>query len=325
MRDGDDAMRHAKQAAAVLAALLAAGAAGQGHAARVEFTEKPGKVVVTVGGQAVATYVYADPGIPRPYFAHLRAPGGIPVTRNHPPVAGRDATDHATYHPGLWMAFGDLGGADFWRNKARVTHEGFAARPAGGEGRGGFAVRHAWRAPGKPERVLCREVCRITWHDLAQGYLLVWDSTFTAEGREATFGDQEEMGLGVRVATAMTEKAGGTIADADGRQTARRVWGEASAWCDYRGPSADGRTVGVALMAHPDNFRPSWWHARDYGLLVANPFGRNAFGKGEPSRVAVRPGESFRLRYGVLLHASRGAKGTDMASAYAAYLRLSAE
>ena len=56
-------------------------------------------------------------------------------------------------------------------------------------------------------------------------------------------------------------------------------------------------------MCHPANFRPSWFHARDYGLLLANPFGRKAFGKGDASKVVVKRGGTLRLRYGVLLHA----------------------
>lgn len=48
-------------------------------------------------------------------------------------------------------------------------------------------------------------------------------------------------------------------------------------------------------------------HARDYGFLAANPFGRNAFGKGELGKVVVQPGESLRLQYSVLLHSAVGA------------------
>ena len=71
-------------------------------------------------------------------------------------------------------------------------------------------------------------------------------------------------------------------------------------------------------MCHPGNFRPSWLHTRDYGVIVGNPFGRDAFGKGEKSKVVVRPGDTLRLRYGVLLHAGR----PDLPGAYAEYLRL---
>ena len=37
------------------------------------------------------------------------------VTRHHPPIEGQDRVDHGTFHPGIWMAFGDISGSDYWR------------------------------------------------------------------------------------------------------------------------------------------------------------------------------------------------------------------
>ena len=155
--------------------------------------------------------------------------------------------------------------------------------------------------------------------------MLEWDSTFTSE-REFTFGDQEEMGLGFRVATPLrasrTAEAGvpagnGEIRDAEGRVNEAGVWGHSADWCDYSG-EIDGQRVGMTIFCHPENFRPSWFHARDRGLLVANPFGRAAFHQGEPSSVVVKPGESFRLRYGILVHATPAdGEPADIAAAYA--------
>jgi hypothetical protein len=55
-------------------------------------------------------------------------------------------------------------------------------------------------------------------------------------------------------------------------------------------------------MSAPGNFRESWWHNRDYGVFVANPFGRAAMKQGAPSTVTVKKGESLRLMYGAMLH-----------------------
>ena len=79
---------------------------------------------------------------------------------------------------------------------------------------------------------------------------------------------------------------------------------------------------GMTIFCHPGNFRPSWFHARDYGLLVANPFGRRAFGKGGASKVIIKPGETFRLRYGVLLHAGTEGSRPDLEAAYADFIEL---
>src|SRR4051812_35437067 len=101
-------------------------------------------------------------------------------------------------HPGLWMAFGDLSGADSWRNKDRIRHAGFVEEPRGGPGRGGFAVRNRYEKQGE---VLGEETLRITILAEPDRTLLVWDSTFRPRGDELAFGDQEEMGLGIRMAT----------------------------------------------------------------------------------------------------------------------------
>jgi hypothetical protein len=82
----------------------------------------------------------------------------------------------------------------------------------------------------------------------------LWDSAFTAD-EPFYFGDQEEMGLGIRVATPMAVESGGTILDAEGRKDGRAVWGNVSDWCDYRG-TIEGRSAGLTIFCHPGNFRP---------------------------------------------------------------------
>jgi hypothetical protein len=143
---------------------------------------------------------------------------------------------------------------------------------------------------------------RFTLAARTNAWLLVWDATFRSEDGEFTFGDQEEMGFGARVATAITEKNGGVITSSTGLRTAKNTWGQAAEWCDYSG-TVDGKPIGITLLSDPKNLRPSWWHNRDYGVFVANPFGRAAMKQGEKSAVTVTPGGNFRLRFGALIHA----------------------
>lgn len=61
----------------------------------------------------------------------------------------------------------------------------------------------------------------------------------------------------------------------------------------------------VAILDHSANLRhPTWWHARDYGLLGANPFGITAFDKDakESGAYTLKKGESFSQRYRLILH-----------------------
>lgn len=293
-------------------------ASGIGEA-EIAFHSAPegGRVRITLAGRPVATYVYRDDHISRPYFCDLHAPGGGQVSRHHPPIEGKDPTDHATFHPGAWLAFGDLSGADNWRNRARVEHERFAEGPLGGHGLGTFTVVNRYLAA--DGAVICRETCRYTIQSRRFGTLLTIASEFTSETGDFSFGDQEEMGLGIRMATDLSVKNGGRLRNSAGQEGERRVWGEPAEWCDSSG-EVDGRRIGVLLMSDPRNFRPSWFHARDYGLLVANPFGRAAFGKGEPSRVRVVRGERFRLGFGVLLHEAPAGQSIPLEDAYQDYL-----
>jgi hypothetical protein len=261
--------------------------------------EMPDRLLIALAGQPIAEYVFRDERILRPYFANVCSPSGLKLTRNHPPVPDSDAADHDTMHPGIWLAFGDISGHDFWRNKGRIEHVRFNQRPSAQGDRLTFATDSRLRAAdgkvvGLLESRFRARAGRSTWR-------LVWDATFRSDQGDLTFGDQEEMGFGARVATPLTEVNGGSIASSTGNRTAEATWGQAARWCDYSG-QIDGRPAGITLMASPSNFRESWWHNRDYGLMVANPFGRAALEQGSKSAVKVKPGESLRLRFAAVLH-----------------------
>ena len=272
------------------------------HGEDVAFDFQPDYVAISIRDELFARYVFRDAEIRRPYFADVRTLDGRRVTRTHPPVEGVDSTDHATMHPGIWLAFGDLDGADFWRNKGEVVHLGFLGRKRTGSDFGEFTVANRYVNGGK---TVCVENCRISIRVRADRTYLLLDSTFThdqhSELSDFVFGDQEEMGLGVRVATPMTVENGGQITNSDGLIDEAGCWGKQARWAEYSG-MVDGERVGVVVMPHAENFGPSWFHARDYGLLVANPFGRNAFTGGEPSRVPVHRSGELRLRFGVCVY-----------------------
>ena len=264
----------------------------------VAFAHSDDAVSITVGGASVATYVYSDPATLRPYLAHVKATDGTQLTRNHPPVEGQDATDHAEFHPGIWMSFGDVSGADFHRNKATIEHVRFVEEPEGGPGAGGFRTLNRLVADGGAlgELLLDTHV-----RALSSGTLLVVGATFRSLEEPLVLGDQEEMGLGVRVATPMTVENGGSMTTDHGGRNEEGTWGKTAAWLDYAG-EIDGRPAGLMVVPDPANVRPSWMHSRDYGVVMANPFGRNAMTGGEKSAIEVPPEEPHTVRWGVLLH-----------------------
>lgn len=275
--------------------------------------QKKDRLSISHSGKAIGEFVFQDAKVLRPFFANLHAPDGVAITRPHPPRSGKDATDHDTMHPGLWLGFGDISGIDFWRNRGQIEHVKFATPPTVANGRLHFVQECRLRAGDKTLGTL---VTNITLLPRADGFLLVWDATFRAKDAPLIFGDQEEMGFGARVATPFTEKAGGAIVNSHGQKTAQATWGKPAAWCDYSA-EADGKRSGITLMPDPANFRESWWHNRDYGVFVANPFGRASMRQGARSAVAVPPDAPLRLRFGARTHSG---STYDPASAYKDFL-----
>jgi hypothetical protein len=280
----------------------------------LKFTATDEHVDISIGSQRVARYVLRDKEILRPYFSDVTTLSGRQVTRNHPPKKGEDPTDHSTMHPGIWVAFGDLGGEDFWRNKGRVVHRAFLDEPKSEGNRGSFVAENEY-VTGKDEKTICRERCTWSFIAIDRGWWLLYDGEFTAAVDGIALGDQEEMGIGVRMATPLSVAKGGTIIDDRERKDEKGVWGQQPAWCDYAG-TIDGCRVGIAIVPHAKNFRSSWFHVRDYGLMVANPFGQNAFTRGEKSRIDIPRDKPLRLRFAVLVHESEGETRVDFGEEY---------
>ena len=301
---------------AIVAVLVGQGCEVQAADGGFAFVQTSDRLAINCAGKPVADFVFQDARILRPYFANVHAPDGRKVTRNHPPIAGQDAADHDTMHPGLWLAFGDINGQDFWRNKGRIEHVRFTEPPKVAKGRLTFATECRLLATNRT--TVCSLTNRFTLIELTNAWLLVWDAMFHSEQGDFTFGDEEEMGFGARVATAITEKNGGVITTSSGLKSAKSTWGRSAEWCDYSG-TVEGQQIGMMLMADPANFRPSWWHNRDYGLMVANPFGREAMKQGPKSAVTVKRGETFRLGFGAVIHSR--IMPADRTSLYADFLR----
>src|SRR5262249_53884644 len=112
----------------------------------------------------------------------------------------------------------------------------------------------------------------------------------------------------------------GTLTNDAGKTGEKDIWGYPAHWCDYSGP-LDGKTAGIAVFDSPRN-PPAAWHARGYGLLAANPFGRNAAGfpsqKGKTDLVRIEKGKELNLQYAIYAHAG-DAKTGKVAEVYEAF------
>ncbi|MHC4636684.1 MAG: DUF6807 family protein, partial [Planctomycetota bacterium] len=256
----------------------------------VGFKHKPGGLVVTIGDKPFATYSEGTKSIPRPYFAHVFTPAGLQVTRNHPPVEGKDSMDHSTYHPGIWLTFAGINGNDYWRLKKKTEHEMYIGKPISKPGYGSFTVSNFYLdSKDSTGNRIAHEICKYTVLVRKNYYLLIYDSTISSDDSDLVFGDDQEYGLGIRVQTPIEARYNGQILNAEGRTGEEDTYGRSTTWCDYSGVMND-KLIGMTIMPDPTNFRPSWYHSRDYGLIAANPFGRKGVARGTKSEVLVKKG-----------------------------------
>lgn len=278
------------------------------------FKKTPSELQVQFAGTPLASYVFADSKIPRPFFTHVRLPEGPQLTRNHPPQPA-DAQDHDLLHPGIWFALGDINGSDNWRLKAKVIGGEFVVDPKNGSPEASFTVRNQYLSNDAGQTLLTED-CNYRFLSQPWGTLCITDSKLTAR-IDCRFGDgMEEMGLGVRLATPIAVKSnlGGRILNSEGRIGEKETRERLADWCDYSG-KIDNRPVGITLFAAPDNPRRTWWHNRDYGFFAANPFHAHP-DRADNSPLVLKPGESVRFRFGIALHADRDAAPYDPAQAW---------
>lgn len=248
---------------------------------------------ILIGGQAFATFNFGH-DLPKPFLLPVRTASGTVLNRA---LDDKSDADHP-HHKGLWISIDEVNEQKFWAEKSPIVNISVKPLNSGSEA-ATLEVVNEWRRADNQAAVVV-ENTRITIH---ANRLLVYDTTFTAAEEEVVFEDTKEGLLGFRVAPSMKEKNGGQVISSDGTKGSKACWGKAFAWIDYYG-NVDGRTVGVTLMDHPSNFRPSRYHVRDYGLFSISPFGEKSYtnGAAESKPLHLKKSQTVRLRYGVYLH-----------------------
>lgn len=292
-------------------------------AGEVVLQEKDGKVYVTAGGAPFAEYVHE--GLPKPSLYPVIGPDGIPMTRNYPfkKVEG-EASDHP-HHQSLWYCHGNVNGVDFWS----VRESAGKIRHAGELQIKGATISGKREWVTKDGKIVCTDDMALTFGEEKDGTRWIeYAVAIHASQGELTFGDTKEGTMAIRTHPGLRlkndPKHGVTTANGHALNSAgnkdRDLWGKRAKWVDYWG-TIDGKTVGVAIFDHPENPRhPTWWHARDYGLIAANPFGLSYFERKEKGagNMKVEKGESVAFRYRFLFHRGDAAEAKT-AERYAAW------
>ena len=275
-----------------------------------QFHKKDNELQLILNEKQIASYLLDHPKITRRAFINFKTPSGIQVTRNFPARAPEDldrngkSIIHPLMHPGLWMSFGWVDGNDYWRLTSPVVLENFSEVPTNKPGWACFETRDRYLSKDRKETI-CIQDTRYHLQHVEEGILLHWDSKFYNDERDFTFGDQEESGLALRIASPLRVEGGkGRITNNRNEFNASGTWGKKFRWIDYSGPIND-KQAGILVLPHPENPRKSWSHSRDYGVLASNPFPKQPKERREPYiTTTVKKGEHYRLRYSILIHES---------------------
>ena len=283
--------------------------------ADVALHQRDDRVTVAVDGEEFTNFIFA--GHDKPILYPLRAPGGIPLTRAWPVekgVAG-EPQDHP-HHESLWFTHGSVNGLDFWAPRAHgagpdgpvphVEHVSIDRCESGREGI--LETTSRWvDTGGKP---VLTEHRRMVFSGSPTARSIAVELRLVADSGPVTFGDTKEGTFALRVRPQLQPKdsngsqgASGRLVNSEGLVDGA-AWGKRARWVDYSGTVA-GDSFGIAMLDHPANLRhPTWWHAREYGLSGANPFGIHDFaGEAEGGgNHTISAGETLTLRYLVVLH-----------------------
>jgi Methane oxygenase PmoA len=270
--------------------------------AQVRLTKDAAVVHVQIGGKAFADY-QTGADFPKAFLSPLRSATGRIVTREWPMVADSGKTRDHLHHRGLWLGYIDVNGFNFWENEFSYQRANAGKIVTKSVDVQGAAIHSILEWVGPADQKVLSEERTLTFSGDSRLRIVDFESKLTAI-EKASFGDDKDGALGLRVADSLVEKGGtGVITNSQGHKGMKEVWGKPANWVDYSG-EVDGEAVGIVIFEHPRSFHhPARWHARDYGLLAANPFSDKAYDPAVPARnYTLRAGESITLRFRIVVH-----------------------
>jgi Methane oxygenase PmoA len=300
----------------------------------VRLTRQGDNIKVVIGGKPFTTYHF-DPRTAKAYLQPLRTAGGEVITRGFP-IDDTVPTEHEhdrslePHQRGMYFAHGDIDGLNFWSEEVFAKYYGPQYHTQYGrmvfrtidEMRGGpssGSIRASFDLVGPDQKPFAEEVQQFTFRGDSHSRIIDCEFTVHALGKAVKFNDTKEGTFAIRLAPELDAPTGAMV-NSEGGQGEAQIWGKRADWVDVDGV-IDGQELGVAIFDSPKSFRhPTYWHARGYGLLAANPFGLKEFSNDphQDGGYTIPPGKSIVFRYRVFIH-DGNYKQADLAKQYREY------
>src|SRR6516225_11421745 len=279
----------------------------------VELKRNENQIDVLIRGRPFTSY-YFDSAVAKPYLFPLRSAQGTVVTRSFPMVTDISGEDHDEPHQrAMYFAHGDINGFDFWGEAAfprwsrhsRATFGRTVFRKLD-EIRGGTesgTLQAQFDLLTSNGQAIAEETQAFTFRGDSDSRTIDCEFTIRAANTPVKMGDTKEGTFAIRLVKAL-EPPWGHMMNSNGATDEKTIWGKQADWVDYSG-TVDGEAAGVAVFDNPQNLRhPTYWHARHYGLLAANPFGVKEFthDRHQDGSYTIPAGGVLVLRYRVFIH-----------------------
>jgi hypothetical protein len=300
----------------------------------VSFKQQGNSIQVAIGGKPFTTYHF-DRETAKAYLQPLRNASGVIVTRGFPigdtiPAGHEHESSLEPHQRGMYFAHGDINGFNFWSEEVFSKYYGNAYHAAFGrmvlrkieEVRGGRpfgTIRATFDLESPDRKPFAEEVQQFRFSGDSHSRAIDCEFIVRAGQEPVKFGDTKEGIFALRLAPEL-EAPTGTMVSSEGGQGEAQIWGKRANWVDVDGV-IEGQALGVAIFDSPKSFRhPTYWHARGYGLLAANPFGLRDFlhDAHQDGSYTIPAGGSIRFRYRVLIH-DGNYKQAQVAERYSEY------
>ncbi len=287
--------------------LLASGQGAGGKPGPVVMRQGDGQLQVEIDGRPFFTYHHdtSKPELRRPHIHPLHGPTGSVLTQLGE-IPGQRKAHY--WHTGLWLAHQNFTQGNNWqldadprakpRRYSSILHRGFDEVGSGAAGR--FVERLTWDNVAG-DTVLVEETRTVTVpHRPAERRVIDFDVVLKPRAKPVTLNPTPYHLISLRAVNALVPAFSkeAFITNSEGQKNPKD--GALAKWIDVSG-RLDGKTVGVSLFNHPENFR--------HPTPCLN-FANQTIGLSPTHREAhtLEPGKSLRLRFRVLVHAGTPAE-----------------
>jgi len=293
-------------------------------------------VEILVNNQLFTTYNYSDT-LYKPCFFPVYSAGGNMVCRGFP-LAPKpfERIDHP-HHTGMWMAFGDVNGIDFWNNSyaipdsaknkyGRIKTKSILTKKYS-DFLSELIVENEWIT--HTGIVLLVEKTIFTFRCAENFRWIKCQSKLTSKTNEVIFEDSKEGLFAIRLATELEtptneltlrlddkkiltplpinyqENITGQYQNSEGNVGELECWGKSAKGACVTG-SIGNETITIYLIDNQNNFgTPAHFHTRGYGLFSINSLGSKHFNDTKKIQLRLSKNQSKTFEYQLIINSSQ--------------------